>query len=81
MSWYTNESALTRADNPSETWSKSYGPGEKVPASGIYRCVGCRKEVTSNHGDPFPPQNHHQHSAQQGALCWKMNVWTNTEGV
>ncbi|PZQ36299.1 MAG: protein L [Pseudomonas putida] len=81
MSWYTNNSALTRADHPSDTWNQTFGPGQIVPASGIYRCVGCRKEITSNHGDPFPPQNHHQHSAQQGAVRWKMNVWTNTEGV
>lgn len=80
MAYYTDNSSFDKITNPSETWGKIFGPADTVPASGIYRCIGCKKEVTSNKGDKFPPQNHHQHSAAAGEVRWKMNVWTNTEG-
>ncbi len=80
MSWYIDSSKLTKAQSDKEHWQNSYGPGATVPVSGIYRCIGCKKEITSNEGDPFPPQNHHQHSTSQGAIKWKLNVRTNTSG-
>lgn len=80
MSWWTDKSELTKSDGSKPWWTSSYGPSDKVPVSGIYRCTGCKKEITSNEGDPFPPQNHHQHSLAQGAVKWKLNVRTNTTG-
>jgi len=80
MSWYTENSVLVRIDGSNEWWKNTYGPGDEVPVSGIYRCLGCKREVTSNKGDRFPPQNHHQHSTSQGAVRWKLNVRTNTNG-
>ncbi|MBV7546523.1 hypothetical protein KW849_09490 [Pseudomonas sp. PDM26] len=80
MAYYTDNSKFDKITNPSAVWGNEYGPGDAVPASGIYRCIGCKKEITSNFGDKFPPQNHHQHPVQTGAVRWKMNVWTNTEG-
>lgn len=80
MSWYISSSVLAEGDAAHLHWKTIYGPGDKVPASGIYRCVGCKREITSNVGDPFPPQNHHQHGALQGEIRWKLNVRTNTEG-
>jgi hypothetical protein len=32
-----------------------YKSGQKVPQSGIYRCVRCNNEVTCVKGEPFPP--------------------------
>lgn len=80
MSWYIDSSVLKEAQPDKEWWTNSYDPGNEVPVSGIYRCIGCGKEITSNHGDPFPPQNHHQHSHDQGPIKWKLNVRTNTTG-
>ncbi|MGY2292154.1 protein L [Pseudomonas sp. SDO528_S397] len=80
MSWWIDSSVLAKSDGNKTWWTKTYGPSDKVPVSGIYRCTGCKKEVTSNADDPFPPQNHHQHSAAQGAVSWKLNVRTNTTG-
>ena len=80
MSWYTNASTLTQVNPEREWWNKEYGPADKVPVSGIYKCTGCKKEITSNEDDPFPPQNHHQHSVALGAIRWKLNVRTNTDG-
>ncbi len=80
MSWYSNESVLVKV-NPTNAWWKTiYNPGADVPVSGIYRCLGCKREITSNAGDPFPPQNHHQHERSQGEIRWKLNVRTNTNG-
>jgi hypothetical protein len=80
MSSYTSNSVLKKVDGSKEWWTTEYDPGDEVPVSGIYRCLGCNREVTSNYKDPFPPQNHHQHSAGQGKIRWKLNVRTNTSG-
>jgi len=53
-------------------------PGARTPFSGIYRCEGCGHEVASNAGNPLPPQNHHQHTVQQGAIRWRLVVFAQT---
>jgi hypothetical protein len=35
--------------------TKHYGPGDRVPDSGIYRNEQSGDRVTVNAGDPFPP--------------------------
>ncbi|TAA46252.1 protein L [Pseudoxanthomonas winnipegensis] len=80
MSWHINSSVLVQSDGNKTWWTTVYDPGDDVPVSGIYRCLGCKREITSNKDDPFPPQNHHQHQAGQGAIRWKLNVRTNTNG-
>lgn len=78
MSWYTADSKLDKSDGNKDWWKAEFGPSDTVPVSGIYRCLGCGREVTCNDGDRFPPQNHHQHSPAQGSIRWKLNVRTNT---
>ena len=80
MSWWTDNSALTKSNGKGEWWTTTYHPGDEVPVSGIYRCLGCKKEITSNNPDPVPPQNHHQHTQAQGSIRWRLNVRTNTKG-
>ncbi|GGB83714.1 protein L [Deinococcus soli (ex Cha et al. 2016)] len=53
-------------------FDQEHRPGGVTPHSGIYRCMGCGKEVTSEGGNPLPPQNHHQHTAAQGQIRWRM---------
>src|ERR1043166_10075137 len=50
-------------------------PGVSTPYSGIYRCEGCGKEVTSVSPHPLPPQNHHQHTVAPGRIRWQLVVW------
>jgi hypothetical protein len=50
-------------------------PGSNVENSGIYRCLGCGREIASNAGTPFPPQNHHQHGPSQGSIRWRLSVY------
>lgn len=79
MANYTDESVLRKVDGTEERWTKKYSPSDEVPVSGIYRCVNCKREVTCNAGDGFPPQNHDQHAAGKPIL-WKLNIRTNTTG-
>lgn len=60
-------------------WKTTYRPGDTVPKSGIYRCVNCGDEITSNKGDPFPPQNHAQHPCAE-KIAWQLIVLTQTKG-
>jgi hypothetical protein len=80
MSWWTDESKLTKSNGAGEWWKTTYSPNDQVPVSGIYRCLGCGREVTCNDPDHFPPQNHHQHTQAQGTIRWRLNVRTNTKG-
>lgn len=80
MSNYVSYSVLKSVDATKSWWTTTYEPGDTVPVSGIYICLGCNREVTSNESDPFPPQNHHQHTQGQGRIRWKLNVRTNTTG-
>jgi hypothetical protein len=80
MAWYLAGSAVYTADGTEAIWSTDYSPGATVPNSGIYKCRGCNREVTSNKGDPFPPQSHHTHTAAQGTIRWRLLVWTDTQG-
>ena len=59
-------------------WRKLYHPSNECPASGIYRCVNCGDEVTSNKGDKLPPQNHAQHDSANKIL-WELIVKTKTK--
>ncbi len=61
--------------NESPEFDKTHRPGQAVPFSGIYRCCGCGREVASNEGQPLPPQNHHQHAANQGPITWRLVVF------
>ena len=81
MAWYVTGTAVNPCEGSESVWKTDYNPGASVPVSGIYRCRGCKREITSNFRDPFPPQNHHQHNAGQGAIAWRLLVWTNTDGT
>lgn len=80
MAWYTASSKVQSVVGDGPHWAKIHHPGDIVPMSGIYRCLGCDCEVTSNEGDPFPPQPGHTHTPAQGSIRWRLNVRTNTKG-
>jgi hypothetical protein len=78
MAWYVDGNFLVKANGTEALWTTDYDPGASVPQSGIYKCRSCNREVTCNHGDPFPPPSHHAHAPN--AVKWRMLVWTNTKG-
>jgi hypothetical protein len=56
------------------SFDPAHPAGAMAPHSGIYKCQGCGREVTSNMGHPLPPQDHHQHGLEQGAIGWRLIV-------
>ena len=73
MAQYKYSNYLNHSE--SAGYDKHYGPGENCANSGIYRCEACGDEIASNKGNPFPPQNHHQHAPGLGAIRWKLIVF------
>jgi hypothetical protein len=72
MALYLDEVRLEKA-KPHVAFETIHSPGSRVPHSGIYRCVNCGDENCCNKGDPFPPQNKHQH-AIQSPIGWRLLV-------
>jgi len=81
VAWYKDKTAAVYAGEPEPgtIWQTDHNPGDEVPMSGIYRCTGCLKEVTSNRSDPFPPPSHHTHGLT--AVKWRLMIQTNTSGI
>tara|TARA_B100000678_G_scaffold247745_1_gene221195 strand:+ start:440 stop:685 length:246 start_codon:yes stop_codon:yes gene_type:complete len=81
MAYYvgSTENYLKKTTEPEgSVWRKLFKPGAECPASGIYRCRACGDEVTSNKGDPLPPQNHRQHDSDK-KIRWELIVMTKTQ--
>jgi hypothetical protein len=57
------------------TFDTEHGPGVAAPLAGIYRCMGCHREIGIAHGHTLPPQGHHTHSSAQGAIRWRLIVY------
>lgn len=79
MAWYIDANKVKTARQGHKHWTDTHTPGQIVPLSGIYECIMCGKEVTCNHGDPFPPQNKHQHGPNCKNVTWKLLVRTETD--
>jgi len=73
MALYKDGNRLTKSEG--DAFDKIYSPGQAPPHSGIYRCPGCGREVVAEESRQLPPQNHHQHTTQQGAVRWQMIVY------
>lgn len=73
MALYKNRDLVKYSDHAA--FDSKHKPGTKVPHSGIYRCTGCGDEYCCNEGDPFPPQNHHQHP-NRNPIEWQLLVYS-----
>lgn len=73
MALYKNGGYLAQSQHSS--FDTLHSPGSTCPLSGIYRCESCGDEIASNQGNPFPPQNHHQHAPGSGPIRWKLIVY------
>lgn len=56
-------------------------PGSPAPYAGIYRCLGCGREVTAHRSEPLPPPSHHMHPVNQGAVRWRLVVCADWRGA
>lgn len=77
MAWYIDSERVKQSTKTEfKHWNDTHRPGGEIPNSGIYFCTGCNKEIACNEGEPFPPQNHHQHSPSAPPIRWKLLVKT-----
>jgi hypothetical protein len=58
----------------SEDFDTDYSPGVPAPYAGIYRCMGCHREIAIALGHFLPPEEDHAHVSQQGDIRWRMIV-------
>lgn len=72
MAVYKYANMLQKSDHGA--FDQIHAAGSLAPYSGVYRCVGCGHEVSSTTNHPLPPQNHHQHTYQQGTIRWQLVV-------
>jgi hypothetical protein len=77
MAQYKYSSYLKQ--NQDAAFDADHKPGGMTPHSGVYRCMGCGREVVSEESRPLPPQNHHQHTPSQGGIRWRMVVYADHE--
>jgi hypothetical protein len=77
VAWYKYGHFLQQSTT--NAYDVEYQPGQITPHSGIYRCMGCGREDVSEKGNPFPPQNHHQHTLAQGFIRWRLIVYSDGE--
>jgi hypothetical protein len=73
MATYKVDKYVTQ--NNSTAFDHDYQPGQQPPHSGIYKCMGCGHEIVAEEARSFPPQNHHQHTQQQGRIRWRLIVY------
>ena len=73
MALYCDQTNVKKVDEQ-DAFKTVHSPGKIVPFSGIYICVNCGDEDACNKGDPFPPQNKHQHKTSS-PIGWKLLVY------
>lgn len=70
MATYKYNQYLIKVDHAA--FDAIHKPSAETPFSGIYRCMGCDTEIVSEKSRPLPPQNHHQHTLEQGEIRWRL---------
>lgn len=75
MAWYKEPKYLKQV--LSDELDMDHAPGVTAPFAGVYRCMGCGREIATAFGHVLPPQNHHSHTPQQGAIRWRLIVFAN----
>jgi hypothetical protein len=56
-------------------FNPNHNPGAQAPFAGIFRCMGCHREIGIAEGHTLPPQTHHSHTQAQGTIRWRLIVW------
>jgi hypothetical protein len=72
MALYKYSQYLTSSE--SAAFDGTHDPGSPAPYPGIYRCMGCQKEIATAALHTLPPQNHHTHTSSQGPIRWRLVV-------
>ena len=73
MAIYKDASYLQQSS--SEAFDQHYEPGAAATHAGIYRCMGCHREIGIAAGNVLPPLGHHAHTTSQGSIRWRLIVY------
>jgi hypothetical protein len=77
MAWYKETKYLKQVTG--DDFDKDHKPGSPAPYAGIYRCMGCHREIAIAATHILPPQDHHSHTAPQGSIRWRLIVFADHE--
>ena len=72
LALYKYNQFLEKSDH--QAFDQVWEAAAQTQYSGVFRCEGCGRWVTSVYPHPLPPQNHHQHLPQQGRIRWRLIV-------
>jgi hypothetical protein len=71
MPYYLNDEHFKQRTH--SLFTRVLKPGEKAPASGIYRCVVCGHEAVSTMSHHLPPEEpDHPHPKDAGPIRWQL---------
>ncbi len=73
MAWYKYDQYLKKSNG--DAYDQDHSPGVAASHAGIFRCMGCGREIGIASGHILPPQNHHSHTQQQGSIRWRLIVY------
>lgn len=77
MALYKNSNFVVQVQDAA--FDKDQSPGTTAPHAGIYRCMGCHREIAIAEAHILPPQNHHTHTPAQGHIRWRLAVYAQHE--
>ncbi|MGL9623952.1 hypothetical protein QRQ56_39015 [Bradyrhizobium sp. U531] len=66
MATYKNGNYLQQSTL--EAFDQDHGPGAAAPYGGIYRYIGCHREIDTAASHVMPPPGHHAHTPAQGSI-------------
>ena len=76
MAWYRYGAYLDHKMDAMPAFDTELAPSTPAPFAGIYRCMGCQREIGIAFNHKLPPEDHHQHNPlTQGAIRWKLIVF------
>lgn len=73
MALYKHGNHLSQSQDAA--FDAEHSPGSAAPHPGIYKCTNCGDEIAIAGGHILPPQNHKQHSPNNGRIKWKLLVY------
>jgi hypothetical protein len=73
MALYTTSEYLRKVNDVA--FYTDLEPGATAMHAGIYRCMGCGREIVLDENESLPAQNHHQHTINRLAIRWRLIVY------
>jgi len=73
MVWHRYNRFMRKAkEHP--RWDETSAPGAKAGYAGIYRCLGCSREIAIQEGQSLPDAAAHPHGEKDGNIEWLLVV-------